>query len=123
MRTQAGKKIITITNKVPLRGIKGEIIGVLGIATDITSRKKAEKNLIKARIAAEQTDSLKTNFIQNMQHDIRTPISSMWAVLDDLINNNQAPDHHILTLLRDSAKQLHLICNEVIDFDHIESDD
>lgn len=116
------KKAITITNKVPLRGINGDVIGVLGIATDITNRKKTEKELIKAR-ATEKVNTLKTHFIQNMQHDIRTPASSMSAVLEELVKNNQLPDHELLALLRDSAKQLHRICSEVIDFDRIEYGD
>lgn len=41
-----GNEFIVITNKVPLRNSKNEVIGVLGIATDITKRKKIEEELL-----------------------------------------------------------------------------
>jgi two-component system, OmpR family, aerobic respiration control sensor histidine kinase ArcB len=78
--TQRGKKTITITNKVPLRGIKGEIIGVLGIATDITKRKSIEEELLQAKIRAEAANYLMTEFISNMGHDLATPISDVGSI-------------------------------------------
>jgi two-component system, sensor histidine kinase and response regulator len=40
-----GSRLEILTNKVPLRGVAGEIIGVLAIYLDITDRKRAEKAL------------------------------------------------------------------------------
>lgn len=48
-----GKNAIVITNKVPLRNPEGTVIGVLGIATDITHQKKTEQALKKAKESAE----------------------------------------------------------------------
>lgn len=39
-----GRRRIYLSEKVPLRDEYGEIIGVLGIAIDITEKKKIEKN-------------------------------------------------------------------------------
>ena len=46
--TPDGKQIWLSTSKVPLRDTRGEIIGVLGSYEDITQRKLAEEELIKA---------------------------------------------------------------------------
>lgn len=97
-----------------------EVIGSIGISIDITERKNMEEELNFARIAAESANVLKTNFVQNMQHDIRTPATSVWAVLDNLVSNHQLPDEELLIMLKNSAKQLMDICNDVIDFDRIE---
>lgn len=40
-----GKKLWFLTTKVPLKGDKGEVAGVVGIAHDITDRRKAEEAL------------------------------------------------------------------------------
>jgi PAS domain S-box-containing protein len=50
-----GKVTWVSTTKVPLRDIKGEIIGTFGISRDITEHKQAEESLIKLSSAIEQT--------------------------------------------------------------------
>jgi two-component system aerobic respiration control sensor histidine kinase ArcB len=113
--------------KAPLRDESGKIIGLVVSAVDISDRYHLEEELKAAKIIAEMAKAeaesanvLKTNFIQNMQHDIRTPASSVWSVLDNIVNNKISPDHELLVMLRNSAKQLWTICNDVIDFDRIE---
>lgn len=74
-------------NKMPIFDEKGKIIGLVGIAVDITERKKWEKELIKAKEAAEAANKLKSEFIHNMEHDIRTPfagILGMTSILEEL---------------------------------------
>ena len=46
---QAGNRIWTMTTKVPLHGNDGEIIGIVGIGRDITTRKEAEEKLAEER--------------------------------------------------------------------------
>jgi two-component system aerobic respiration control sensor histidine kinase ArcB len=52
-----------LSKKGPLRDNQGNIIGVIGTAIDITQQKRAER--------------IKTEFLQNMRHDIRTPLSGI----------------------------------------------
>ena len=57
-----------LSQKVPLKNKKGEVIGILGISIDITEQKRLE--------------AIKDDFISNMQHDIRTPFAGISAVAD-----------------------------------------
>lgn len=60
-----------------VRDDRGNPVGIQGITRDITERKKAEAELIEAKEKAEESDKLKTAFLQNLSHEIRTPLNGI----------------------------------------------
>jgi PAS domain S-box-containing protein len=50
---------------------------ILGIIRNITEQKKAQEDLIVAKKRAEESDNLKTFFINNLSHEIRTPLNAI----------------------------------------------
>jgi len=52
-------------------------IGLVTVTRDITKRKKIEQELIAAKEMAEQSDKLKTAFLQGINHEIRTPMNGI----------------------------------------------
>lgn len=71
---------ILLTSKSPLHDNNGNIVGILGISTDITDRKKMEEELHLAKEKAEAANYIMTEFIANMGHDLATPISDVGSI-------------------------------------------
>lgn len=119
-----GRTVVLLTSKVPLLDASGKVVGILGIYSDITERKKEEQELIYAKEQAEGANKLKTEFIQNMQHDIRTPISGIWSLLENASQSENLEEFRsYIPFGAKAAKELLELCNDVIDFENIEYGD
>jgi PAS domain S-box-containing protein len=75
--TSTGKRIWVRTIGEANRNNEGKIDKVHGAFQDITERKLAEQELIKAKEKAEESDRLKSAFLANMSHEIRTPMNGI----------------------------------------------
>ena len=118
---QDGKEVTLLTSKVPLLDPNGEVIGLLGIFTDITELKNTQKELLIAKEAAETANQAKSEFIQNMQHDIRTPAAGVWSLLSELAKQEIDPKKRsILEMLTQSSARLLDLCNAVVEFSYID---
>ncbi len=116
-----GKELVLLTSKVPLYD-GDKISGVLGIYVDITALKESELALRAERDKAEAANRLKSDFILNMQHDIRTPISGIYGMTELLAAHPAVPSdiRSHLNEIAHAAKELLDYCNDILDFTHVE---
>ena len=61
-----------------------KILGLIGVATDITEQKQILEELVIAKERAEQSDKLKSEFLAQMSHEIRTPLNVIVGSADYL---------------------------------------
>lgn len=122
-QTQADGSIKTVlVSKVPYYNQNQEVTGILGIYTDITTQKNMQNDLRKAKVLAEASSKAKSEFIANISHDIRTPITGILGLaqsLKDSAENEERRDD--AELLMNTTNELLNLLNEVVDIVRLES--
>ncbi len=98
--------------------------GFIGIAIDITDKKKFEEELKQQKENAEKSDELKTAFLSNISHEIRTPMNSILGFSNILLKDSINIDKKIeyAKNIQTSTKQLLEIINDIIEISKIQSD-
>jgi PAS domain S-box-containing protein len=83
---------------------------------DITDKKDQELELIKAKEKAEESDKLKTAFLQNISHEIRTPLNGILGFSDLVTSIDITTDTRgqYAKIIRESGNQLLSIVDDII---------
>jgi PAS domain S-box-containing protein len=91
--------------------------------TEITERKRAGEELLKAKEKAEESDRLKTSFLQNMSHEIRTPMNAITGFASLLDNSELAADKrkNFTSIIVHSSNQLLSIVNDILTISSIDT--
>jgi two-component system sensor histidine kinase/response regulator len=88
---------------------------MVGVMVDISERKRAQE-------AAEAGNRAKSEFLDNMSHEFRTPMNGVLGMAELLLDTNLADEQReYLNMLKMSADSLLAIINDVLDFSRIEA--
>ena len=122
VQTRDGQLHDTIYRKATLTRHDGSVSGLLGTIIDITERKRAEVEVLKAKDAAEAASRAKSDFLANMSHEIRTPMNGIIGMTDLALDTDlNEEQREFLSIVKSSAESLLTIINDILDFSKIEA--
>ena len=120
-----GTRFPVLLSVTALRDDANCITGFLGLAVDITDRKRAEAELVAAKERAESADRIKSSFLATMSHELRTPLNSIIGftgiILQGLAGPLNAEQQKQLEMVRGSSRHLLSLINDVLDISKIEA--
>ncbi|WP_372750911.1 ATP-binding protein [Labilibaculum sp.] len=93
------------------------------IINDISEIISTQKELLKAKEKAEESDHLKSAFLANMSHEIRTPMNGIIGFADMLKRPDRTKDQSdtYINIIYKSSNQLLKIINDVLDISKLDS--
>jgi signal transduction histidine kinase len=120
-----GKIVFTIYKSILLKDLKHRPLNFVNQVIDITIRKNVERELIRAKDKAEESDRLKSAFLAQMSHEIRTPLNvilNMTPLLESEFEPKQDEELNILLDSMNSAgKRLQRTIDLILNMSAIQS--
>ncbi len=108
--------------KFPLLDDDGQLIGIGGIATEITERVQYQQQLISATQEARTAKNMQELFLANMSHEIRTPMNGIQGMADLLLDTPLSEQQkEFAKIIKRSVNNLLVVVNDVLDFSKIKA--
>lgn len=102
---------------------EGNLLWVDGVLEDISIRKAAEIQLIKAKEKAEEASRVKSSFLANMSHEIRTPLNGILGFTEILKEDiNDKEQLHCVNVIEKSGKRLLETLDLILNFSKLEAE-
>ena len=106
---------------IPIKWIDGRW-AIMELATDITTRKQVELELIQAKEKAEKADRLKSAFLANMSHEIRTPLNAIVGFSSIIADTDESEERHsYLSIVQENNELLLNLISDILDISKIEA--
>ena len=116
-----GKTISVSLSLSLLKDGDSEPVGIVGISHDITKEVKVERELKKALKELKELDQMKDEFLQNVTHEFRTPITAMLTT-NRLIKDSVSDEKlgKLLELNERSTWRLNRLVGAILDYAKVE---
>jgi PAS domain S-box-containing protein len=117
-RKDGAKRIVNAVN-IPLI----EQNTMVSTVMDITELHQIQSDLLKAKAQAEENNNLKTAFLNNISHEIRTPFNGLLGFLSLIQNNDitQTERDEYIGIINQSAARLMDTITDVVEISQIQA--
>ncbi|HEX8549198.1 MAG TPA: PAS domain S-box protein, partial [Cytophagaceae bacterium] len=108
---------------------RGNVLGIVVVARDITDQKRFENELIEAKkkaeratFIAEEAVKTKQQFLSNMSHEIRTPMNAIIGFTNVVLKTTLAPKQkEYLDAIKISGDALIVLINDILDLAKVDA--
>ncbi len=143
LRHKEGKLTDVLFNGSVYKDDRGNVLGVVIVARDVTEQKRSETELIEAKVFAELATALaeeakskaesatriaedavkaKQQFLSNMSHEIRTPMNAIIGFTKVVLKTNlSAKQKEYLTAIKISGDALIVLINDILDLAKVDA--
>lgn len=100
-----------------------KLVANWGTQIDITARKQAEEEILRAKEKAEEANRLKSNFLSNMSHELRTPLIGILGYSEIMMNElaNSTYGEMASTIYQSGSRLLETL-NMILTLSKVESE-
>ncbi|MGZ5278714.1 MAG: response regulator [Pseudobdellovibrionaceae bacterium] len=100
-----------------------ELVGWIGVITDMHAQKMTQEEMNLARRMADAANETKSRFLANMSHEIRTPLGAILGfselVVDPLSSESEKSES--ISVIRRNGEQLSKIIDDILDLSKVEA--
>lgn len=98
------------------------ILLILSLIKYIYYKKRYEKEILKAMKEVEEANNLKTNFITNISHELKTPINVILCAIQllEIKGCNNYKNRNTMGIIKDNCYRLTRLINNMIDIEKAE---
>lgn len=125
LEREDGEDLNLLVSAGALFGAGSRQIGCVVTLTDISERKRAEEELKRKTIEAQEANRLKSYFVSNVSHELRTPLNSIigytYLLLEGTYGNLDESQRSSLEAVSRNAKDLLNLVNDILNLSRIEA--
>ncbi|MDF1691989.1 MAG: ATP-binding protein [Zhongshania sp.] len=140
LRSRDGRVCDVVSRGCALRNSEGKVLRIVGVHSDVTSFKEAEREVLRlnrnledrvrlrtqqlenALVSAEAANSAKAAFLSVMGHEIRTPMNGVLGMADLLAKTKLDREQQMmLNTVRSSSLSLLTTLDHILDYTALES--
>jgi signal transduction histidine kinase len=111
----------TFSRAIPLFDKNGEIVEWFGAASDITERRQSQEALQRQRLALEEADRQKNEFLAMLAHELRNPLAPLRSAADLLQRQLVEPSQprRTVDIIDRQVTQLTRLVGDLLDISRI----